>query len=437
MVLTLIINLLTIISLVIMIIIKPTIKIKNRQIQTFWIIPLIGVTLLLIFTKIDLKQLGQSMIADTSVNPIKILILFISMSFLSIVLDEAGFFQKCAVIATKKAGFSQYRLFFAISLVCSILTIFTSNDIVILTFTPFICLFAKRTKISPLPYLISEFVFANTWSMLLIIGNPTNIYLATSFNITFFEYFKVMFIPSCIVGVGAYFLLLLIFKKQLKVKMNVVDDYKNIKTNRFVEIVGLIHLIGCLIVLIISSYIQLEMWLICLGFTLLLSLIMLGYMIIKKDKILIKSYQRLPYSLIPFVLSMFTLVESLNQVGVINQLALFFDQLSINSASTIFAYGIGSFLMCNVLNNIPMSVMVQKIIEQSCGLYLKEAIFSSIVASNIGAYLTPIGALAGIMWLSILGRNQIKFGFKEFIKVGIIVSPILLILTLTILLFII
>lgn len=57
----------------------------------------------------------------------------------------------------------------------AILTIFTSNDIVILTFTPFICYFSKNAKINPIPYLVAEFA-ATTYSMMLIIGNPTNIY---------------------------------------------------------------------------------------------------------------------------------------------------------------------------------------------------------------------------------------------------------------------
>ncbi|UKI48946.1 MAG: hypothetical protein L6U99_08950 [Clostridium sp.] len=44
----------------------------------------------------------------------------------------------------------------------------------------------KRSKINPLPYLLMEFFAANTLSMALIIGNPTNIYLGFNFNIDFF-----------------------------------------------------------------------------------------------------------------------------------------------------------------------------------------------------------------------------------------------------------
>jgi len=52
----------------------------------------------------------------------------------------------------------------------SAVAIFTSNDIVVLTFTPFVCYHAKNAKINPVPYLVSVFAAANTCSMLLIIG---------------------------------------------------------------------------------------------------------------------------------------------------------------------------------------------------------------------------------------------------------------------------
>jgi arsenical pump membrane protein len=69
-----------------------------------------------------------------------------------------------------------------------------------LTFTPFIYYFTKHAKIDPVPYLIGEFFAANTWSIMLYIGNSTNIVLATVFQIDFLEYFKWMFLPTIAAG---------------------------------------------------------------------------------------------------------------------------------------------------------------------------------------------------------------------------------------------
>ena len=50
------------------------------------------------------------------------------------------------------------------------------------------------------------------------------------------------------------------------------------------------------------------------------------------------------------------------------------------------------------------------------------AIYAAVAASNIGAYLTPVGALAGIMWLGILKKEHVNVGFGTFVKYGATVA---------------
>ncbi|MBO5889329.1 MAG: arsenical efflux pump membrane protein ArsB, partial [Clostridia bacterium] len=59
------------------------------------------------------------------------------------------------------------------------------------------------------------------------------------------------------------------------------------------------------------------------------------------------------------------------------------------------------------------------------------------IGSNIGAFLTPIGALAGIMWNNILRNHNVKYSYLDFIKTGFIVSiPTLLVALLTLIIMI-
>ena len=51
-----------------------------------------------------------------------------------------------------------------------------------------------------------------------------------------------------------------------------------------------------------------------------------------------------------------------------------------------------------------------------------QAIYSTIIGSNIGAFLTPVGALAGIMFENLLSKYDVKYTFKDFVKYGTIVS---------------
>ena len=295
MILTLIISCITIIALILSVLLFPKITIRGKELNTYWMVGLLGMILLIIFGCIPLSDIFNELSTNTSVNPLKILVLFFSMTILSIALDEVGFFKYLATIATNKAKTNQFTLFIILYLLVSVLTVFTSNDIVILTFTPFICYFAKNSKINPIPYLVAEFAAANTWSMMLIIGNPTNIYLATSANIDFISYLKVMVLPTLAAGLIEFLLILLIFRKRLKEPLNIETQEVKIQ-NKVVLILGLVHLSICIILLVISSYISLDMWLIslCCAASLIISIII--YLIIKKEKptILFNTLKRLP-----------------------------------------------------------------------------------------------------------------------------------------------
>ena len=159
---TIIISAITFILITLSILFFPVIKIGKIKLGTYWIIALLGAVILLIFSFAPIQEVGKELISNTSVNPLKIIVLFFSMTILSIYLDEVGLFKYLASVAAKKAKNNQYALFIILYFLTATLTIFTSNDIVILTFTPFICFFCKNSKINPIPYLIAEFAAANT-----------------------------------------------------------------------------------------------------------------------------------------------------------------------------------------------------------------------------------------------------------------------------------
>ena len=409
---------LTSICLILSIILKPKIK----KIDTYVVVTVVGALLMIIFRQITFKQIYEEFFNNPMISPIKILILFFTMTFLSVVCDNLGFFNFLAYKATKLGKSNQLILFTILFFLISIVTIFTSNDIIILTFTPFIISFTKRANISPIPYLIMEFTAANTASMALIVGNPTNIVLASANSISFIEYFSVMWLVTLVTSIFLYCLLIIIFRKDLAKKINVISDTNIPTLNKFLVSVSLTLLLLSTILLALSNYLNIEMYLITSILSLILLIFLLiYYLITKKEKyVLISSLKRLPYALFPFLLSMFILVGALKVNNVTNNL---YELL--NNKNQIFTYGISSFLMCNIMNNIPMSILYSNILTLGAS---QKAIYATIISSNIGAYLTPLGALAGIMWMSILKMYNIDFKFSSFTKYGVIISiPVLLV----------
>ena len=391
----------------------PKLNIKRLHLDTYYIITTIGAIAMLVFNKTDFSTVAKALTSHSAINPIKILLLFISMTVLSIFLDELGFFRYLASFALKHAKSGQFKLFLYLYLTVSVLTVFTSNDIIVLSFTPFICYFAKNAKINPLPYLTAEFVAANTWSMALIIGNPTNIYLATACGLSFAKYLSISILPTIFAGITTFITLLLIYKKQLRQPIS--GESEDVKIDdKLLLIIGIIHLGVCTVLLAISSYIGIEMWLVSVCAVISLTVTNLIISLIRKRRPaqLLSCVKRAPYQLVPFVVSMFVMIVALNSQGATQKLAAL-----LGGNYPILKYGVSSFLFSNIINNIPMSVLFSSVLQVS-GNSLP-AVFATIIGSNLGAILTPIGSLAGIMWTSILNKYGQKFSYTDFLKNGI------------------
>lgn len=406
---------LTLIVMQLCVIFDWKIKTKHFTCAWYWIVCLIGATLCICCHFIEWKSLKDVFVGSGGMNPMQILIIFISASSLSVLLDKIGFFSYIAQVALNRSKSSQTKIFFTFNIIIALLTIFTSNDIIILTFTPFICFFTKHAKIDPTPYIVSEFVNANAWSMFFYIDNPTNIYLCSMHGITFLDYTIKMFVPALVGGIGAILLCYIIFRKKLKVPIN-VETQQPIMPNKVLMTIGLIGLGSMITFMIIGPYIGLDIWYIPLICAILTYLATLIYSLCKKQKPkeLGESIKDLPYSLIPFLISMAIIVATLTDIGFIQKCGNALD------GKSMFLIGFLAFIAGNVVNNIPMTMLFTGILTSMTAT--ANAVYSVVIASNICAFLTPVGSLAGIMFMSILKENDVKFSVKQFVIYGAVIS---------------
>ena len=416
MIFSLVVVSLTIILMVLSIILKPYIAVKKIKIGLYAVITCIGALVIFVSGVLPFSVFTSSITQNSPVNPLKILALFISMSLISIYLGETGFFVMIAEKLFNKNKGGNFKLFALLYFTVGILTLFTSNDIIILTFTPIICVFCKKAKISPIPFLFGEFISANTFSMAFIIGNPTNLYLAGASLITFTEYLKVMLLPTLLGSLVAFLVLIIIFKKQLfGAKMEKASEKSSSPVQKVPMIISLVVLLLTLVFLTIADIINVESYLICVvGFlALTIILVVYNFVVFKDIKGVLLVLKKAPYELIPFVLSMFALVASLEYNGVTDILS---KALLSGNKTDALSFSFLSLGSANLLNNIPMSVLFEKIVAGG-NVY---ALYGSIIGSNVGAFLTPVGALAGIMWSKILQNYQVKVKFIDFFKYGVL-----------------
>lgn len=161
-VLPLIVFVLSVIIVILLVVFEPSFPVPQswRQKNAFWkflgerkidysMIPCIGVVLLLCTTSISFEDAWNGIKGDHYIKPYAIIILFQSLAYVCVSLDLTGVFAYLALVMTRAAKGSGWRLFMYYFTMSSIMTIVTSNDIVILTLTPIIVYCMSTAKADP------------------------------------------------------------------------------------------------------------------------------------------------------------------------------------------------------------------------------------------------------------------------------------------------
>jgi len=429
---------------------RPYLRIRlwNRhlRLETFFLGALLGPVLIIASGLLRLTEAVEGLEGRAGLQPLGILALFLSMVFLSIFLDITGVFEYCARWSLARARGDGRRLFFWVYATVSLLTVFTSNDIIILTFTPIIYYYARHARINPVPYLIAEFFAANTWSTLLYVGNPTNIVVAGAFRLGFLRYAAWMALPTLAAGLVNGFGLYRLFRAEISRPLAPAPAGPPAEalTDRPGALMGLALMAACIVGLALAPRLGLEMWWIALGSALGLLAILIARRawarFLGRDLRrhggpgLRHTLGRMPWAIAPFVLALFVTVDALRRFGVTTAARDALEAFCGASApARVFVYGASSALAANVLNNIPMTLAFTTIVEGLAGRNQLAAAFATAVGSNLGANLTPLGALAGLMWMSILREKSVHIRFRDFVRYGLRVTPLSLLAALAVL----
>jgi arsenical pump membrane protein len=119
---------------------------------------------------------------------------------------------------------------------------------------------------------------------------------------------------------------------------------------------------------------------------------------------------------------MFILVLALDKYGITGTLGGFLSGPD-TVGGTVASFGVSSFFAANIVNNIPMSVLYSSVVgSMEAGALTTAALFAAVIGSNLGAFFTPTGALAGIMWTGQLHDHGVPFSFIRFVKYGATVA---------------
>ena len=175
--------------------------------------PVIGVLLLLATTSIGGAEVRKGIAGDSAVYPYDVLALFLSLAYIAISLDTTGLLRFLACHVCQRAAFDGRVLYIFLYLFLWIAGVVLGNDPVILSGTAFLVYITRVAGITPpSAWIWAQFVAANVASAVLVSSNPTNLVIASGFEVSFVEYTAYMVLPSFVAAIVALATLMVYFR---------------------------------------------------------------------------------------------------------------------------------------------------------------------------------------------------------------------------------
>lgn len=354
---------------------------------------------------------------------------FIGIIILSMILDEIGFFEWAAIKMARLSGGNGVLMFVLILLLGALVAAFFANDGAALILTPI--LLAKMRLLNMDAKAIFAFLMAGGFigdsaSNPLVISNLTNIVTANYFDIGFIEYLQTMFLSNTLSIIASIAVLWLFFRKSIPLHVNIE---KLPEATSAIKNMALFKLswwfLGVLLVgYFIGDFYKLPVSVFALGGALVFLFIATSYKTIQPFAI-IKSA---PWQVVWFSIGLYIVVFGLKNAGLTDYLAdVLLHLKTYGNNAYIIGTGFISALLSSVMNNMPTIMIMDIAIDKTGDTFLA---YANIIGSNLGPKMTPIGSLATLLWLHVLAKKGIKIGYLEYMKVGLIITPPVLLVAL-------
>ena len=357
---------------------------------------------------------------------------FVAIIVISLVLDEAGFFEWAALHIARWGNGRGRWLFTLMIMLGAAVSAFFANDGAALILTPIVMAMLLALGFSPaatLAFVMAAGFIADTASLPLVVSNLVNIVSADFFHIGFAQYASVM-VPVNVVSVIASLLVLLIcFGRRIPVSYQVSQlkqpdaAIRDLTTFRAGWVV-----FGTLFV----CFFFLEHFGIPISAAAALGALSLLLIAGRGHKIGTRKIMReAPWSIVIFSLGMYLVVYGLRNAGLTEMIARLLNELATQGVwASVFGTGILTALLSSIMNNLPTVLVGALSIDasQANGLVKEAMVYANVIGSDLGPKITPIGSLATLLWLHILARKGVTITWGYYFRTGIVLTlPVLLV----------
>ncbi len=357
---------------------------------------------------------------------------FVAIIVISLLLDEAGFFEWSALHVARWGNGNGRLLFALVVLLGAAVSALFANDGAALILTPIVIAMLRALgykEKATLAFVMAAGFIADMASLPLVVSNLVNIVSADFFHLGFARYASVM-TPVDMVSIAATLgALLLFYRRDIPGRYDVAqlrapgEAIRDAATFRAGWVVLALLLAGFFLLEPLGVPVSAVA---AVGAILLLVIAARGH-VIETRKVL----RGAPWQVVIFSLGMYLVVYGLRNAGLTDHLAGLLDRTAQGGVwGAAMGTGVIAAVLSSIMNNMPTVLVGALSIDatHATGAIKEAMVYANVIGCDLGPKLTPIGSLATLLWLHVLGQKGIKIGWGYYFRVGVTLTvPVLLV----------
>jgi Na+/H+ antiporter NhaD/arsenite permease-like protein len=341
--------------------------------------------------------------------------------------ETTGVYTYLAIRAGQLARGRPFLVVLALAGSTALLSAFLDNLTTVLLMVPITFLLADTLDIDPLPLVIIEIITSNIGGTATLIGDPPNIMIAGATGLSFVEFLTNLAPIAAVTFAVVTGTLYLWFRSRLQIHPDARARIMELDAARSIEDPeelkrALPVLIGTILLFFVHKPLHLEPATVAmLGATVLL---------LVTTQPLESALAGIEWPTLFFFIGLFVLVGALEETGAIGEIADGVAEVT-GGDRTAELMGITwvSAIASGIVDNIPFTATMFPVVEQLQGETMDNAYWWSLaLGACFGGNFTLVAAAANVAAAGMAERSGRPIRFVEFLKVGVPVTLISMLL---------